>query len=167
MANRKAKRPKVAVANPALEPAIGEKRPTQSAEHGIADNGPLAWRFSGADQTGPFSWHCLTDEFQSVVERLREYETKSWSDIKKTGSHPIGVVNLEKQAREQLVAVKHDDIDELMSFRISGSQRVWAIQQASCKNIMRILWWDPDHSVYKTEKDKNDRQKRKRKQGRK
>jgi hypothetical protein len=108
------------------------------------DGLPLAWRFSGCDRGGPFSWAELTDKFKEAIERLHEFETKSWDEIIRSGSHPIAVSDIEKPARDRLVQIKQDDIDELMSFRIDGKKRIWCIKDG---NIMRVLWWDPEHAV--------------------
>jgi hypothetical protein len=107
---------------------------------------PLAWRFSGCDKGGPFAWSALAHgaPFQEVIDRLHEFESKSWNEIIRSGSHPIEVYKCEKPAQERLVQIKQDDIDELMSFRISGKKRVWCIKD---RNIMRILWWDPEHQI--------------------
>lgn len=125
------------------------------------EGGPLAWRFSTCDKKGPFAWSGLTDsvKFKEVIEKLHEFETKTWDEIKKAGSHPIPCVQLEKPARDQLAAIKQDDLDELMSFRLTGANRVWCVQSG---NIMRVLWWDPDHQVYIVKKDKADQRKAKR-----
>ena len=60
------------------------------------------------------------------------------------GSHLIRLDRLIPKARKRLREIKEDDLDELMSFRISSKERVWCIQS---ENIMRILWWDPRHEV--------------------
>jgi len=107
---------------------------------------PLAWRFSGADSDGPFAWTTLIhgSPFKEVIERLHEFEKMNWEQIIRTGSHPIEIWKCEKAARDRLAEIKQDDIDELMSFRITGLKRVWCIQD---RNIMRVLWWDPEHAV--------------------
>lgn len=121
---------------------------------------PLAWRFSSADGDGPFTWRALScpSKYRSVVERLHEFETKRWEEIVGAGCHTIERQQLCKEAQDRLKAIERDDIDDLMSFRIAGAERVWAIRR---QNIMHILWWDPTHKVYPTEKDKADRVKRK------
>src|SRR5437763_1834862 len=110
--------------------------------HGL----PLAWRFSACDKGGPFSWMALDHghPFKEVMERLHEFETKTWEEIIRTGSHPIEVYKCEKPAKDRLADIQQDDIDQLMSFRISGKKRVWCIPD---RNIMKVLWWDPDHQI--------------------
>jgi hypothetical protein len=112
---------------------------------------PLAWRFSGCDRGGPFSWDGLThgEPFKEVVERMHQFEKMNWQEIIGTGSHPIEVYRCEKLARDRLIEIQQDDVDELMSFRIAAQKRVWCIQD---QNIMRVLWWDPEHQVCPSEK---------------
>jgi len=123
----------------------------------LHDSGPLGWRFKGADKNGPFSWATLTDpKFKEVIEKLHEFEGMTLAQMRGTGSHPIAKNQLCKEAQDRLKAIKQDDIDELMSFRLTGPNRVWCIQQ---RNLMRVLWWDPEHRVYPVLKDKADRKK--------
>ena len=138
------------------------KQPKWAREPQI-DGQALAWRFSACDKTGPFSWAVLTDaKFKQVHDKLHEFETKTWDQLHAARCHPIECHRFEKPARDQLAKINLDDVDELMSFHIAGHNRVWCIQD---RNIMRILWWDPDHQVYKTEKDRGDRRKRHRRGG--
>lgn len=95
---------------------------------------------------------------QAVMERMAAFEGMTWADILEAGCHKIELYKLEKAARDRLVTIGHDDLDDLMSFRITGPKRIWCVTSGS---IMRVLWWDPGHQVYKTEKDKADRKKRK------
>lgn len=121
---------------------------------------PLAWRFSGCDREGPFGWAIQPDsKYREVIEKLHEFEGKTWAEILDTGSHPIETHKLSNEARERLVSLKRDDLDELVSFRLSGPNRVWCDQNG---HIMRVLWWDPNHQVYPTLKDKGDRKKARR-----
>ena len=107
---------------------------------------PLAWRFSSADQDGPWSFSKLLADsrLKDVLVRLLEFESKGWSEIMQTGSHPVAKEKLAAAAKRRLSDIEQDDIDELMSFRVTGRIRVWCIRQA---NIMRLLWWDPRHEV--------------------
>jgi hypothetical protein len=131
------------IAKHAVEPTL-LKQP-KSTEPEISGQ-PLAWRFSGCDSGGPFSWAGLAhgEPFREVIDRLHEFERMNWEEIKRTGSHPIEIWKCEKLARDRLAEIQQDDIDQLMSFRIGAKKRVWCIQDL---NIMRVLWWDPEHEV--------------------
>lgn len=99
------------------------------------------------------------EDAQAVTSRLADFEAMTWDQILDTGSHRIALARLCKAAQERLAAIGQDDLDELVSFRVTGVRRVWCIQDGP---IMRVLWWDPEHKVYPVEKDKADRKKRKR-----
>lgn len=130
------KQPRVATA-----PAV-EKRPKAPHVRG----GPLVWRFSSADRGGPFAWSALDDPaaYKEALEKLHQFETMEETDMRRGGSHTVEVWQLSKEARDRLAAIQHDDIDELMSFRLTGATRIWCRMD---RNIMQVLWWDPDHAV--------------------
>jgi hypothetical protein len=147
------------------QPSFGGIKPDTSKRPRSSDpqieGKPLAWRFSGCDRAGPFGWDALADsgKHKEVIDKLHEFEQRTWEQLVAARCHQIDVSALEKLARDRLIEIEKDDVDELMTFHIAGAERLWCIKEA---NIMRVLWWDPQHAVYKTEKDKADRIKRKR-----
>ncbi len=156
MAGKKKKKAKFG-ADPKPEKKAFYKDPTHDDGH------PLAWRFSGADRGGPFAWTIADDvKFREVIEKLYEFEGKNWNDIMAVGSHPIAVRKLCQEAKDRLVAIQRDDLDELMSLRLTGPNRVWCIRSG---HIMRVFWWDAEHKVYPTPIDKDDRAKERRRKG--
>lgn len=145
MANKKKpdKRPRVAQEpQPKKQP-----RALEPTVHG----GPLAWRFSACDRAGAWAWTDLEipNKYKEVMEKLHQFETKNWNDIIRGGSHPIAINDLARDARTRLRDIKQDDVDELMSFKLTGKNRVWCIKD---RNIMKVLWWDPDHTVCPSKK---------------
>ncbi len=114
------------------------------------EDGYLSWRFSKADLGGPYKCANLSySDFQQLWERLKAFETKNLSDLRKTGSHPIPVLDYCKEARERLLEIRLDDIEELWSFRIDGACRLHCFQE---ETIFAVLWWDPDHGACPVEK---------------
>jgi hypothetical protein len=109
----------------------------------IVRGGHLAWRFSSTDVDGPFAWNSEIN-YTELVDKLKSFETMTDTDIRQQGSHPIQINKLSKLAQNRLSEIKHDDIDELMSFRLNGVQRVWCRIIGS---VMCVLWWDPEHQV--------------------
>lgn len=83
-------------------------------------------------------------QYKGVMEQLHCYETMDQKQLQMRGSHPISVDSLSRDARRRLEAIQQDDIDELMSFRITGPKRVFCIRE---RNVMRVLWYDPQHAV--------------------
>lgn len=106
----------------------------------------LSWRLSECDRGGAWAWTKLSDppRYKNVMEKLQEFERRNWDEITKSGSHPIAVSRIERRAQNRLRKIHKDDVDELMSFRLTGRERVWCVKQLS---VMKILWWDPDHEI--------------------
>ncbi|MBY0431511.1 MAG: hypothetical protein K2Q10_09960 [Rhodospirillales bacterium] len=121
---------------------VVEKRPKAPHVRG----GPLVWRFSSADRDGPFAWSGLDDPFtyKDALEKLHQFETMEETDMRRGGSHTVEVWQLSKVAQDRLAAIQQDDIDQLMSFRLTGATRVWCRMD---RNMMLVLWWDPEHAV--------------------
>lgn len=139
------------------------KKTVKIAEHKFDDGHPLAWRFAQTDKGGPFPWLIEPPEkFQEVIEKLSTFEDKNWNEITRGGSHPIDTAALCNEAKERLVALEKDDLDELLSLRLAGDNRVWCVKNG---HILRPLWWDADHKVYPVLKDKADRKKKRRQAG--
>jgi hypothetical protein len=59
-------------------------------------------------------------------------------------NHRVSVEILCKEARDRLSELKLDDVDELLSLRLTGAQRIWGILE---HNVVSLLWWDPNHQV--------------------
>ncbi|MDF3033758.1 MAG: hypothetical protein K0R76_712 [Alphaproteobacteria bacterium] len=112
----------------------------------FAEGKPIAWRFSTADKNGQWAWPKLDipGDYKEVLEKLYEFENYNIKQLLNTGSHPIPIEDLSTNAQQRLKKIEKDDLDALYSFRIRGKERVWCIQSA---NIMKILWWDPNHEV--------------------
>ena len=143
MGKGKSKGPKVAkVPTPEKKPKFGDPK---------VKGAPLSWRFSHCDRNGPFSWLSIYDQghLQEVVERLAAVEGLSEQELGADGSHAIELHKLCKEAQDRLTELQHDDLDSLFSLRVSGKRRVFCIHHG---NIMRVLWYDPEHQVYPSHK---------------
>lgn len=103
------------------------------------------------DVEGPFGWHqCQPhDKYLEIFKWKKNLESMTRDEFIKTGSHQIPSYQLSKEAKDRLVELKYDDFEVLFSLRLTGRNRVWCIPD---DNIMRVLWWDPDHLVYPVEK---------------
>ena len=103
------------------------------------------WAFRIVDLGGPWCWSALGGEdLRTVLQRLKELETMTWQAIANTGSHPIEVASLAKAARDRLVEIQQDDVDQVYSLRCTGRRRIFGIREGG---VLRFLWWDPDRDV--------------------
>jgi hypothetical protein len=96
----------------------------------------------------PFGWHILDAGIMHFIRsKLSNFETMTWDDIlikAKKQNHTVTVGDLCSKAQKRLKDLKLDDIDGLVSLRLTGKQRVWGIFG---EGVMTLLWWDPDHGV--------------------
>lgn len=96
----------------------------------------------------PFGWHEITKEKLSEIRtKLAGFENSTWSDLLVKGkkqNHSIPVDKLEKDARDRLVVLRLDDIDQLISLHLTGTERIFGIQHDIA---LTLLWWDPHHRV--------------------
>ena len=106
------------------------------------------WRVSQLETCDPFGWHALdAATAHEVRARLGAFESMTWSQILIGAGHQnhrIGIGQLCKRAQDRLVALRQDDIDELVSLRVNARARVWGIADEA---TLRLLWWDPEHQV--------------------
>lgn len=110
------------------------------------------WSIAIFDAAGPWGrgQPSETTLWSQIFPKLRNYESMTWGEIyrNKKRDHSVAVSGIVKVARERLVTLKLDDLDELFRFRLSGTMRVWGIREG---RVFRILWWDPDHEVWPVE----------------
>jgi len=103
-----------------------------------------SWRFSTVDKNGPFAWPSDTDIENKILQKLRHFDSMKWQEIEGPDHHTIEVSNLSKEAQNRLTEIKQDDLDEVFSFHFSGKPRIIGIREM---NVIKLLWWDPDHQV--------------------
>ena len=79
----------------------------------------------------------------------QEIEQQSGGRSKGTNSHPIPVDQLTKEARDRLLELQIDDVDELFSLRLEGKVRVFGVRSG---HVMQLLWFDFEHSICESKK---------------
>ena len=93
----------------------------------------------------PYGWHQVdAATLLDIREKLRNFETMTLGQILGSKSHMVETSKLSKDARVRLEALNLDDIEALLSLRLTGTQRVWGLLE---HNIVILLWWDPEHRV--------------------
>jgi hypothetical protein len=102
----------------------------------------------------PFGWHTVDVlTIRKVREKLAHFETMTWNEILVTGkkrNHSVAISQLCTQAQRRLRDSGQEDLDELVSLRLSGPERVWGILR---EGVLAVIWWDPDHKVCPSIKD--------------
>lgn len=129
------------------EPVSTVKQP-KIAEQPTANESQPTWRIFHLEMCDPFGWHVLDRaKLEEILGKLREFEKLTWNEIlvvNKKRNHAVAVSELCKDARDRLRELNLDDYDELVSLRLSGVERVWGFR---LREVLNLLWWDPDHEV--------------------
>jgi len=105
-----------------------------------------SWRIARVELVDPFGWHTLDANTLAYVRtKLAEFEGRTWGEILNSKHHHnVAVADLCKSARDRLEELRQYDLEEVLSLRLSGLERVWGIL---AEGVCTILWWDPEHKV--------------------
>jgi hypothetical protein len=111
------------------------------------DSSPT-WKFSTVDKTGPFAWPKGNPEELRIVQRLHDFDSMKWKGgggIEGKTHHYLSISSLSREAKAQLKKIRKDDeVDNLFSFHLSGSERVIGVRYG---DTVSLLWFDPNHKV--------------------
>jgi len=108
-----------------------------------------AWSVKNLEMAhSSFGWQKISKQkLNEIREKLSNFETRTWHEIliaSKKQNHRIPISQLSKMAIKHLQDMNQIDIDDLISLHLSGKERIWGIKD---RNILILLWWDPDHLV--------------------
>jgi hypothetical protein len=96
----------------------------------------------------PFGWHEIErGKIDDIRQKLIQFEGKSWNEILIKGkrwNHSVLVDDLCKDAKDRLLNMGQDDVEELVTLHLSGLERIWGIRDMG---VLKLLWWDPYHQV--------------------
>jgi len=125
---------------------ILEKKPRGIKKAEKANIEKVSWHLRVIDRDGPFGWDNVDckETIWEIIEKLSKFEKLMWPEILNRNNHPIHISRLCSEAKRRLKEIGQEDIDELISFRLNGKKRLWGIREL---NVLKILWWDPNHLV--------------------
>jgi len=101
---------------------------------------------------GPWGWDGIKGNLllTEIIPRLHAFESMQWAAVEgASGSHFVARDAIAAEARARLVELGIE-ADRIFSLRISGRRRIWGTRDVA---ILRVLWWDPDHTVCPSLKD--------------
>ncbi len=111
----------------------------------------LSWHVQRLDMDGPFGWNNLDKPtlLTSILPKLKGFESQTWPETLGRNSHEVSVASLCRDAQRRLDSIGQSDIEQLVSLRLTGKQRIWGIRQ---DGVFCLLWWDPEHLVCPSQK---------------
>ncbi len=108
-----------------------------------------SWQVSRLEMVDPFGWHTIEkDKLLEIRSKLASFESQTWNEIlvrDKKRNHTVFVSGICKEAQDRLSEIGLGDIEEIVSLRLSGPERIWGIRHLS---ILILLWWDPHHQIW-------------------
>lgn len=156
MAGKKPKAPKGAARAGSKGAKVAEA--PRSTQH---ENPHFCFQF--ADRATQEAWKFKPSEGDAppLVDFICEMAKLTWGQIEgqrvgtKDGSrrrnHSQEIRRLTSAAQKDLMKRQLPEMfdDTMFRFRLSGEQRLWGFRK---RNVFHIVWWDPEHKVYPTEK---------------
>jgi len=124
---------------------------------GLPDSGSsgerICWRFRHLDLEGPWSLGALGGgELGELMKALAGFESMTMAEAFR-GGHPGKDYDVEDLptalALDRLDAIGMGDLTKISRFRIDGRGRLYGIR---CENVFHVIWWDPNHEVWPSEK---------------
>lgn len=140
-------------------PGRGVKLPKADAQPlPVAGDDYPTYSFHYADRSHNGSWRWPSgDEASEIINFLCDMAKIKWSEIMNHQSgghrkhHPQAIESLCREAQDRLTDLHYDEIfTDVFRFRLSGRKRLWG---SLVDGIFYVLWWDPEHQVYPTERN--------------
>lgn len=137
--------PKVAVA-----PDKRTGNPASLLPGGSNSHERLCWRFEHVDHDGP--WGFDDTAMAEILVKMRDCERMTLRELRNTSDLfveydvPGGLC---KTALDRLAVLGWDDMTAIQRLRFMGKQRLYGFLDG---NIFHVLWWDPEHQVYPSQK---------------
>lgn len=146
MAGRGKGRPKVG------QRPEGGKTVRSAADPTGFDHETIVWRFGAVDLDGEWGWRSVASRYwwERILPKLRGFETMTWAELfsaaggRREGNnhHPVEVERLTKSAVGRLEEIGQDDVSELVSLRLTGTERIYGIRD---RRALKLLWYDRYH----------------------
>ena len=108
-------------------------------------SGLTSWHIRIIDKEGHWGWNQINALIlDDILSKMSNFETMKWSEVLNRNNHIIAKSQICAEAQKRLEVLKQDDIDELISLHLTGKKRIWGIRD---QDVLKILWWDPDHTI--------------------
>lgn len=149
MARSKRKKPRT---DPKLRKAAKDspQKTVRDQSFGPTDHQTICWQLGKFDWNGPWGIAGIDDVRAFITGTVSSWESMTWNEIfsatggrqRGNNNHPVKVADLSKKAKARLRDIRLDDIEELISLRVTNVVRVYGIRDG---RAFQLLWYDPQH----------------------
>lgn len=119
----------------------------------------MQWIADKKDNIGRWSWGVSRDQidqdFNEISSFLNSLTSNRWYEIlsQRSGEHykhhEQEVFSIEKEAIERWAELGLEEFDTAFRFRSGSTKRIWGYKIV---DVFHLIWWDPNHKIYPTEK---------------
>lgn len=122
---------------------------------------PFKWTTESCDLEGPFGWSKIEHEtlLKDIFPKLQNFESQTWGEIETQSNgrhHLVETSGMADEAKGRLEDTEFSGQENLFSLRVEGGCRLWGVRTGA---VFQVLWYDPEHRVWPTEKDAGDKRK--------
>jgi len=109
-----------------------------------------AWSFKPSEEHAPVLVEFICDMAQLTWGEI-EAQRQGTAGNRHRRHHSQDIDSLTTTAQTDITKRKLSERfdDSMFRFRLSGEQRLWGFRRG---RVFHVVWWDPDHQVYPTEK---------------
>lgn len=127
------------------------KRPRGAEKSIEANKSTFTWRVRDIDYHGAWGWGKVTACLLfKIINRLHDYEGMSWGELLKgSHNHAMDIAKINTKAKARLQKTKFPGAGVLHQLNFGKKERIWGVREGA---IFHVLWWDQDHTVYKTQR---------------
>lgn len=109
--------------------------------------GRPVWSFRLLDTDGPWCWKKIHNP-ADILKKMADWESMTFTEIfQGRGSHEVPQDNLTPEAIDRLNVLGLDMAESVTSMRLTSASRLICLRQ---DDILQVLWWDPEHTVAKS-----------------
>lgn len=123
--------------------------PLKKQDPSIYDGMPFRWRVTGKyidydDEEWGWGRVSIYEFFQSLLPRLHQYETMTWSELfNRQSCHAWDVNEMHTDAKRKLME-KYPEHDTFHQIDMEQPCRILGIRD---RQIIHLIWHDPNHTI--------------------
>ncbi|MFD1547063.1 hypothetical protein [Nonomuraea guangzhouensis] len=114
----------------------------------------ISWRFRHVDHDGPWGFDKVDGPTLCwIMERLAQFESMTINELFNNGGYPGKDYDVEAlptpKSRERLIELGLSDMTKVWALRLEGEPRLYGFLYGNC---FHVVWWDPLHQVWPSNK---------------
>ena len=125
-----------------------------------SENSKVIWLFDRIDRAGPFAFDTNRPDFQhkEFLDKMISYSSMTWREVRmqthdggRSKHHFLSDTDrFSREARERIAEMNlGEETDRIFSFALQNRLRIVGLRE---RELFHVLWYDPEHRVYPSER---------------